>query len=342
MGNLSCPKCSSNSLWKYGRDYKGRQKYCCKKCRTQFVPEASRHKQLNIKCPWCGCAMEIYKRRKFYTRYRCSSIHYKNRKPCRCKINIYNIPDEVLNTVSAVTNGKTNFKYMRYPQQIIIKALRLFFLRKMSTRQIAADLAEEYSIKVSHVTIYKWAVKFSYLFSSIAAQRSLKVSDEWHLDETVVKVAGKKYYLWVALCSETRVVLAWHLSPYRDTIQAIRLLRAAIRNSKTQPAILITDRYPAYVSAIYADCPDAEHIRVSSFDDLISNNTLERFMGSFKDWYKKLRGFKSYDSAVALISFWITCYNFVRPHSALNNWSPAEVAGFTPKFKDNRWVSMIA
>ncbi|MBM7854605.1 transposase-like protein [Desulfohalotomaculum tongense] len=206
----------------------------------------------------------------------------KNRKLVAVKINIYNIPDEVLNTVSAVTNGKTDFKRMRYPQQLIIKALRLYFLRKMSTRQIAADLAEEYAIRVSHVTIYKWTVKFSYLFSSIAAHRTLNVSDEWHLDETVVKVAGKKYYLWVALCSETRVVLARHLSPYRDTVQAIRLLRAAIK-------------------------------------DLVSNNTLERFMGTFKDWYKKLRGFKSYNSAVALISFWVTCYNFARPHSGLNN-----------------------
>lgn len=118
----------------------------------------------------------------------------------------------------------------------------------------------------------------------------MNVSDEWHLDETVVKIAGKKYYLWVALCSETRVVLAWHLSPYRDTVKAIRILRAAIRNSQTQPAVLITDRYPAYVTAFNADCPHAEHIRVESFEDVISNNTLERFMGTFKDWYKKLRG----------------------------------------------------
>lgn len=85
MVNLSCPKCSSNFLWKYGCDHKGRQKYFCKQCRTQFVPEANQRKQLNIKCPWCGCAMEVYKCRKLYTRYRCCSIHYKNRKACRCK-----------------------------------------------------------------------------------------------------------------------------------------------------------------------------------------------------------------------------------------------------------------
>lgn len=231
---------------------------------------------------------------------------------------------------------------MRFPQYVILKALRLYYLRKLSTRQIAADLAEEYGIRVSPVSVYKWTVKFAFLFSAKAASRTLNVSDEWHLDETVVKIAGKKYYLWVALCSETRVVLAWHLSPHRDTLQAIRLLRAAIRNSGTTPHTLITDRYPPYVTAFRIQCPNAHHIRVQSFADLISNNTLERFMGTFKDWYRKLRGFKSFHSAVALISCWMASYNFARPHRGLSNWSPAEVAGFVPKFKDNRWVSMIA
>jgi len=38
-------------------------------------------------------------------------------------------------------------------------------------------------------------------------------SDEWHVDETVVKIAGKKYYLWFVIDSEARFILGFHLSP---------------------------------------------------------------------------------------------------------------------------------
>jgi transposase-like protein len=60
-------------------------------------------------------------------------------------------------------------------------------------------LCQLYSIKLSHVTVADWCKKFAPIFHSI----SLKLiptmdfnSDEWHADETVVKIAGKKYYIW--------------------------------------------------------------------------------------------------------------------------------------------------
>lgn len=48
-------------------------------------------------------------------------------------------------------------------------------------------------------------------------------SDEWHADETVVKIAGKKHYIWFIIDSETRFVLGFHLSPHRDSPQAFSL-----------------------------------------------------------------------------------------------------------------------
>lgn len=47
-------------------------------------------------------------------------------------------------------------------------------------------------------------------------------SDEWHADETVVKISGKKYYVWFIIDSETRFVLGFHLSPHRDSPQAFK------------------------------------------------------------------------------------------------------------------------
>ncbi|NLN52648.1 MAG: transposase, partial [Clostridiaceae bacterium] len=49
--------------------------------------------------------------------------------------------------------------------------------------------------------------------------------------------------------------------------------------------------------------------------------------GQFKAWYKPKRGFKSFESANLLIALFVFFYNFVRPHSSLNNLAPAQVAG---------------
>ena len=42
-------------------------------------------------------------------------------------------------------------------------------------------------------------------------------SNEWHADETVVKILGEKYYIWFIIDSETGFILCFHLSPYIDS-----------------------------------------------------------------------------------------------------------------------------
>ena len=70
-----------------------------------------------------------------------------------------------------------------------------------------------------------------------------------------------------------------------------------------------------------------KHIRVESFKDDISNNLIECFNKQFKAWYKTKQGFSSYASANNLISMFVFFFNFIRPHSALNGLTPAQVAG---------------
>lgn len=59
----------------------------------------------------------------------------------------------------------------------------------------------------------------------------------------------------------------------------------------------------------------------------ISNNLIESFFGTFKDWVKKRRGFNSFSSANQLITTLMFFYNYVRRHSELNDHTPAQVAG---------------
>ncbi len=151
-------------------------------------------------------------------------------------------------------------------------------------------------------------------------------SDEWHADETVVKISGEKYYIWFIVDSETRFILGYHLSRSRSSTEAFTSINA-VKDMGTVGSI-VTDCYSAYrqpIKTIFNN--KVNHIRVKSFSDDITNNLIESFHGQFKAWYKTKRGFSSFESANNLISMFVFFFNFVRDHSGLNNFTPAQVAG---------------
>ena len=153
-----------------------------------FSPKFPRKSKGYPKCPKCGKATFIHHDYKHYTQYRC------NDKKCNHAFYLVK-PNTVGDASCQNLFGKTNFKRMRFPLHVIITALNLFYLCNASTRKISQFLLINNGIKVSHVTIASWAKKFAPLFQSIASkfQNSINLnSDEWHADETVVKINGKK------------------------------------------------------------------------------------------------------------------------------------------------------
>lgn len=239
--------------------------------------------------------------------------------------------------------GKHDFKRMRYPVSTIISALCMFYLGKNSYRNISLIMHIAFNIKVSHTTISNWCTKFAPLFDNIRVQLMPLIdlnSDEWHTDETVIKISGEKHYIWFIIDSETRFIIGYHLSPHRDSPQAVSLLNEA--KDVGSPAAIVSDRYSAYKVPIKSLFPDVKHIRVQSFKDDVSNNLIECFNKQFKAWYKTKQGFSSFEHANNLISMFVFFFNFVRPHSGLNNQTPAQVAGLNLSKKQKRKYLLVA
>ena len=137
---------------------------------------------------------------------------------------------------------------MRHSLHLVITALTLFYIGGTSFRKITTMLEMLYNIKVSHVTISNWCKKFAPIFHSkmLTLMPAMNFdSDEWHADETVVKISGKKYYVWFIIDSETRFVLGFHLSPHRDSPQAFSLFDI---KQYGKPNAIVTDRYSAQQS----------------------------------------------------------------------------------------------
>ena len=163
-------------------------------------------------------------------------------------------------------------------------------------------------------------------------------SDDWHADETVVFINGEKYYLWLAIDSETRFILAFHLTKSRSSDSAYTLINEA--KTYGEPTNFITDRLPSYNEAAATVLTNTKHIPVEPMSSDTNNNLIESFNKTFKAWYKTKKGFNSFEKANNLIFLFIFHYNFIRPHGSLNNYTPAEVAGFArDSLAKNSWFS---
>lgn len=319
-----CPKCNNNQRFhKFGKDKFGHQKYRCLVCKHQFAPDFMPKNRSNKypPCPLCGKSSFLHHDYRDYSNFRCCD------KKCNHSFFVPK-PTAALPPSMSSLFGKNDLKRMRHSPFLIITALYQFFIGKSSTRNISLILYQLFNIKVSHVTIADWCKKFAPIFASISLQLIPMMnfdSDEWHADETVVKINGKKHYIWFIIDSETRFVLGFHLSPHRDSPQAHSLFSQVAHMGK--PSAIVSDRYSAYKVPVKCFFPNSAHIRVESFKDDISNNLIESFNNRFKAWYKTKRGFHSFESANAMISVFVFFFNFIRPHQGLGGLTPAQVAG---------------
>ena len=57
----------------------------------------------------------------------------------------------------------------------------------------------EHGIDVSYETVRRWTVKFGPLIAHRLRRRQPRPGDVWPMDEVVVKVAGRSYWLWRAV-----------------------------------------------------------------------------------------------------------------------------------------------
>ena len=242
---ISCPKCNNKTdFYRYGKDSHGHQKYRCKKCWYQWAPETPERVYTRTKsypsCPICGKATFLHHDMEHYSDYRCCDK--------KCNHSMF-VPKPTAISAPSMSQlfGKTDFKRMRYPVHVILTALSMFYLGKNSFRNIALILRTVMNVQVSHTTISNWCTNFAPMFQNMALQLIPALnfnSDEWHADETVVKIQGKKYYLWLILDSETRFVLGFHLDRHRDSPQAFTILEAV--KDLGSPRAIVSDRYFAY------------------------------------------------------------------------------------------------
>jgi putative transposase len=91
-------------------------------------------------------------------------------------------------------------------------------------------------------------LKFGPLIARKLRQGRPRPSARWHLDEMVVRIAGKRMCLWRAVDHEGEV-LDMLVQRRRDTQAALRLMRKLLKKQGFAPKLLVTDKLGSYGSA---------------------------------------------------------------------------------------------
>ena len=128
---------------------------------------------------------------------------------------------------------KISYSGYRFPPEIIQQAIWLYIRFTLSFRDVE-DLLAERGFDVSYETVRSWVLKFGPVIARRLRQRRPRPSDRWHLDEMVVRIAGKRMYLWRAVDHEGEV-LDMLVQSRRDSRAALRLIRKLLRRQGFAP-----------------------------------------------------------------------------------------------------------
>jgi putative transposase len=145
----------------------------------------------------------------------------------------------------------------RFPPDVISHAVWLDFRFPLSLRMVEEMLAAR-GILVSHATVRPWGLKFGQAIANALRRRLPQLGDKWHLDEMVIKIAGKKHWLWRAV-DQDGFVLDVLVQSRRDKAAAKRLLRKLMKRQGRAPRVLITDKLKSYGAANKEILPATEH-----------------------------------------------------------------------------------
>ena len=198
------------------------------------------------------------------------------------------------------TRTATPFSGYRWPQVVIIMAVRWYTCYRLSTANIRALLAERY-VDVSARTILSWVHTFGPLLAAEGRRQARPLGTRWWCDETYVRVSGAWAYLYRAVDEYGQVVDVL-LRSRRDLASAKAFVAQAVARRRSTPCLVITDKHPAYPRAIREHIPHARHLQTGLHR--ASGPTclpIERSHIPIKDRIRPMRGLQSIRTGQSLV-----------------------------------------
>lgn len=329
-------------------------------------------------CPYCGYALFHWKQRKEVTIHKCCNDNCQYRINALSKLNAseqalrkkqnthfklcyqyreYHFKSNQL-TPSAPLKPTVDISKIHNSQNILGLIMTFYVSFANSARKTALILRTVFNISVSYQTVLNYAESAAYHCHQFNLKNKGPVDSRQAGDETYIKVAGKNHFTFFFISPKRHKITAYHVADSRETLPAVIAMNEAIRTAEPdQKFTLITDGNPSYPAGIhflnqlYESNGFIKHRKVIGLQNLDAESTLfrpfkqliERLNRTYKYHVHPAHGFNSINGSVALTTLFVTHYNFLRPHMALDYDVPIPMAGLdTVANIQGKWAKIIS
>jgi len=360
QSQVKCKICGKTSS-SHGSKRKRKTKYLCPHCSNAlFKWKESKHSTI-YKCPGYTCPhylknkiqltkeeQHMRARQKYDPNFK---LHYQYRE--------YHISPDDLITARPFPDAKVDLRNIHNSYHTLGLVLTFSINLGLSSRVTRDALKGIFDISLSHQTVVNYINLSAQYLSSFIDINCPEPKGVSAADETYIIVDNKWTYTWFIIDSKTRAICGYNLSDTRGVQPALALLHDTFGkpNDTARHPDLVTDGNPSYDAAVmaYNDLVknkdskltkrtviglqnlDAESREYRSFKQIV-----ERLNRTYKYHTRPRAGFKTFDGAVALTTLFVAFYNFMRPHSAVNNSTPVCLDALKERhLMPDKWVALI-
>ena len=196
-----------------------------------------------------------------------------------------------------------SYKRHRFPPDVIRLGICLYYRFTLSLRDVE-DLLAARGIDLTYETVRCWANKFGPAIAANIRRKRGRADSVWHLDEMVVRINGKRMFMWRALDKEGEV-LDVLVQKCRNKAAALKLLRKLLKNQGCVPEGIVTDGLASYRAALRELGYQTRH----KPGRLRDNNRIENTHLPVRRRERKMQRFKSQGQAQRFVSTHGAIYN---------------------------------
>lgn len=349
-----CPRCGAPHSFLYDNTG-GRGQIWCKVCDLHFSRYKNDFKPVTFVCPYCGHSLVKKKDRKNFYIHKCVN------RICSFYIqNLQNLsPEDLEEFKQEKSKFKLHYIYREFsmdffkidlssiPEKLFSMNFRNFSPHVMglcltyhvnlglSSRKTAQALLDIHGVKISHVTVSKYAKTAAVTVKTFVDNFDYKPSNHLAADETYTKVKGVRHYVWFVMDALKKSILGYQISNTRDIGPCVLAMRMAFGKFKEFPGKALkfaADGYTTYKLAqqLFAEKGmDFNLIQVIGLtnDDPVSTEyrwlkqIIERLNRTFKFSYQVTNGYGSREGSNTHVALFVAYYNFLRPHP-YTYWQP--------------------
>jgi transposase-like protein len=371
-----CPCCNAPHEYLYYNDGKKRSQLLCKVCGELFQAEGRFRRKTRYYCPYCLHALFTWKQKKEVTHHKCCNDTCEYRIRQIGKLN--ERERELVKTRSS--QFKLSYQYREYhyqphelsprgPEEQVLNlgrtyngpnilglVLAFYVSFALSARKTALVLRSVFGISISYQSVLNYAAAAAFYCHSFNLHHKGAIDEISAGDEAYIKVMGKQQYVFFFISSKNLKITAYQVADSRETLPAVIAMNEAIRTADPeQTIILVSDGNPSYPAGIHFLNAQREknllHRKVIGLQNLDSESAayrpykqlIERLNRTFKHHMKPSHGFNSINGAVALVTLFVTHYNFLRPHTSLKWQVPIplkELEGITTI--QGKWAKILS